>query len=34
MEKFVVEDIPAVLWGEPSTKIYIWARLFLWGPAL
>ena len=26
MEKFIVEDIPAVLWGEPSDKIYIYVH--------
>lgn len=26
MEKFIVEDIPAVLWGEPSAKIYIYVH--------
>lgn len=26
MEKFVVEGIPAVLWGEPSDKIYIYVH--------
>ena len=26
MEKFAVEDIPAVLWGEPSDKIYIYVH--------
>ena len=26
MEKFVVEDIPAVMWGEPSDKICIYVH--------
>ena len=26
MEKFIVEDIPAVLWGEHSDKIYIYVH--------
>ena len=26
MEKFIVEDIPAVLLGEPSDKIYIYVH--------
>ena len=26
MEKFAVEYIPAVLWGEPSDKIYIYVH--------
>ena len=26
MEKFIVEDIPAVLLGEPSAKIYIYVH--------
>ena len=26
MEKFAVEDIPSVLWGEPSDKIYIYVH--------
>ena len=26
MEKFAVEGIPAVLWGEPSAKIYIYVH--------